>query len=230
MDGITKNESRTLYYILSPLIKFVASLLFGVSVFFIFPLKEAGHLTRIMLAWDAFCICLLTLYWLIFYTTKPEQIRKLAPKEDPSRAVIFFITLIATSASMLAVIELLTAGHQSAYSKFIHLIIPIAGCIFSWCIVHTVFAVRYAHLYYDDDNENSSRHAGGLEFPKEHRPDFIDFAYFSFVLGMTFQVSDVEISSRRIRRLALWHGMISFAYNSVIIALTINIIASLGKN
>lgn len=224
-----KPEDFSLYYALTPIGKLLICLLAGAAVFFIFPLKKADSLSRIMLAWDAFCLCLLILYWIIFYTTKPAQIRVLASKEDPSRAVIFFITLISTTASMLAVILLLTAEKQSADLKIIHLVVSITGSIFSWSLVHTAFAVRYAHLFYDDDDDNTSKHAGGLNFPKEDKPDFIDFAYFSFVIGMTFQVSDVEISSRRIRRLALWHGLISFAYNVVIIALTINIVAGLGE-
>lgn len=228
MTQSKKTEPFSLYQALTPIGKLLICLLIGAAVFSIFPLKKADNLSRIMLAWDAFCLCLLILYWLIFYTTKPSQIRELAPKEDPSRAVIFFITLIATSASMLAVILLLTAEKQSADLKIIHLIVSIAGSIFSWSLVHTAFAVRYAHLYYDDDEQNKNTHAGGLDFPKESKPDFIDFAYFSFVLGMTFQVSDVSISSRRIRRLVLWHSLISFAYNVVIIALTINIVAGLG--
>ncbi|MBL7764072.1 MAG: DUF1345 domain-containing protein [Chitinophagaceae bacterium] len=228
MAKIKREENFSLYYALSPYTKMAICLVVGIAAYFIFPLKNADNLSRIMLAWDVFCICLLSLYWFIFYTTKPSQIRELAPKEDPSRVIIFFITLIATTASMLAVILLLTANKQSADLELTRLIVSIAGSIFSWSLVHTAFAVRYAHLYYDDDRENKSTHAGGLDFPKENKPDFIDFAYFSFVLGMTFQVSDVEITSRRIRRLALWHGLISFAYNVVIIALTINIIASLG--
>jgi len=227
MTNAKKAKPFSLYYALSPAIKLLTCFIIGTAVFFIFPLEKADSLSRIMLAWDSFCLCLLTLYWIIFFTTRPAQIRVLAPKEDPSRIVIFFITLIATSASMLAVVLLLTAEKQSDYLKLIHLLVAVPGSVFSWGLVHSAFAARYAHLYYDDDESNTGKHAGGLDFPNEERPDFIDFAYFSFVLGMTFQVSDVAISSRRLRRLALWHGLISFAYNVVIIALTINIVAGL---
>jgi len=94
----------------------------------------------------------------------------------------------------------------------------------SWFLVHTTFSMRYAHLFYGD-NENGK--GSGLGFPGNGSPDFVDFAYFSFVLGMTFQVSDVEISSRQIRRLSLLHSLIAFIFNTVIVALTINALAGL---
>ncbi len=93
-------------------------------------------------------------------------------------------------------------------------------------MVHTMFTFHYAHIYYDDDENNAAHHAGGLEFPKE-KPDYLDFAYFSFVIGMTFQVSDVEISARLIRRVALLHGLLAFLLNTFVVALTINLIAGL---
>jgi uncharacterized membrane protein len=83
-------------------------------------------------------------------------------------------------------------------------------------------------MYYAEHRLMPGTNAGGLDFPGEAKPDFVDFAYFSFVLGMTFQVSDVSISSKKIRRMVLWHSLISFGYNAVIIALTINVIAGLG--
>jgi len=152
----------------------------------------------------------------------------MAAVEDTSRVVIFFVTLICATASMLAVILLLTTKHETSSIKLLHLVIAITGMTLSWSLVHTVFAVRYAHMFYADHKTKPNTHAGGLDFPGEDKPDFVDFAYFSFVLGMTFQVSDVSISSRKIRRMVLWHGLISFGYNVVIIALTINVVAGLG--
>jgi uncharacterized membrane protein len=91
--------------------------------------------------------------------------------------------------------------------------------------VHTVFALRYAHIYYDCDEHGKA--AGGLNFPDEDSPDYLDFAYFSFVIGMTSQVSDVNISGRSMRRLALLHGLISFGFNLSILGLCINMISGL---
>jgi len=92
-------------------------------------------------------------------------------------------------------------------------------------LIHTSFTLRYAHIFYGDHETKPNMHAGGLDFPGDALPDYLDFAYFSFVLGMTFQVSDVQITSRRFRRLALLHGMISFVFDTTMIALTINILA-----
>ena len=103
------------------------------------------------------------------------------------------------------------------------------GAVFiSWWLVHTIFTMRYAHMYYDTDTDDGKpKEVGGLQFPDETEPDYLDFVYFSFVIGMTFQVSDVEISSREIRRLAWLHGLLSFGFNTAIVALSINVISGL---
>ena len=103
--------------------------------------------------------------------------------------------------------------------------IAIAGMLFSWFLIHTTFALRYAHIYYGHHETKPNTHAGGLEFPEDEQPDYLDFAYFSFVLGMTFQVSDVQITSKRFRKMAMFHGLISFGFNTIMIALTINLMA-----
>lgn len=89
-------------------------------------------------------------------------------------------------------------------------------------MVHLAFAVRYAHLYYGDNNKQFSQHAKGLIFPEDELPDYFDFAYFSIVIGMTFQVSDVVVTSKGVRRLVLIHSIIAFIFNTVIIAMTVS--------
>jgi len=96
----------------------------------------------------------------------------------------------------------------------------------SWVLVHTLFTFHYANMYYFKLNDHKSDEAS-LIFPGKAKPDYLDFAYFSFVIGMTFQVSDVEIASQRIRRIALIHGLLSFTLNTFVVALTINLIAAL---
>jgi uncharacterized membrane protein len=196
---------------------------------FPFPNSASVTLSHVILGWDCFCFCLLAFYWHSIFTTPQFHIRQQAAEEDPSRIIIFVVILISTFAGMLAVILLVTAKKQGPLIKELHLPIAITGMILSWALVHTVFTVRYAHLYYSDHKTNPGTHTGGLDFPGENRPDFLDFAYFSFVLGMTFQVSDVSISSKKLRRWALLHGLISFTYNTIIVALTINILAGLGE-
>ena len=96
-------------------------------------------------------------------------------------------------------------------------------------LLHTTFAIRYAHFYHDHNHLNTGSNVGGIDFPIKEPPDYIDFAHFYFVIGITFQVSDVEISSRLIRRFVLRHSLISFAYNTFIVALTINFIVGLKQ-
>jgi uncharacterized membrane protein len=90
-----------------------------------------------------------------------------------------------------------------------------------------LFASKYAHLYYGDHPTRKNEIAKGLDIPGDESPDYMDFAYFAFVIGMTFQVSDIEINSKRMRRLVLMHGLISFIFNTVIVALSINVIVNL---
>jgi uncharacterized membrane protein len=144
---------------------------------------------------------------------------------------IFVFVLLAAVASLFAVAILI--GEAKGLSKAIligHLLLAGGTVVSSWVLVHTVFTMHYAHAYYSksDDDEESSE-GEGVEFPNEKEPDFLDFAYFSFVIGMTCQVSDVQISGRGIRRLALVHGLLSFVFNTVILALTINLSSGLAS-
>jgi uncharacterized membrane protein len=218
---------RYIFNQLNALHKLLISILLAVIVYFVIPFNTTKILPHIIFAWDVFCFCLLLLSWITFYTTPVSQIREQAQRQDDSRIIIFFLVLIAACISMLAVILILTSKDKSAQDKALELPAAIACMALSWLMMHTIFTSRYAHLYYADHSMKKDSHAGGLDFPQEFHPDFVDFAYFSFTLGMTFQVSDVEISSRKIRRFALWHGILSFGYNATIIALSVNIIAGL---
>lgn len=182
---------------------------------------------HIVAGWDAFCLVQLLLWWVTFYNTPPKDIRTEAGKQDESRYVVFALVLAATCISMLAVVTLLTDKSTVNTSDYLPLALALGCMVLSWILLHTIYTLRYAHMYYADDKDDTGTHAGGLLFPEEPHPDFIDFAYFSFILGMTFQVSDVSICSRKLRRLALWHSLLSFAYNATIIALTVNVIAGL---
>lgn len=200
----------------------------GVIVFVCTYPIDKDIIVPMLISWDVFCLIILVLDWIIFWNTPSKQIRKQAQVEDGSRFAIFIIVLVATLASLLAVTILLI--HSKGEHKALHITVAVIGMTFSWLLVHTLFTVRYAHIYYGDHKEKEDSYAGGLDFPgedeKDH-PDFIDFAYFSFVLGMTFQVSDVQITSKRLRRLVLIHSLVSFIYNTGIVALTINTLAGL---
>jgi uncharacterized membrane protein len=201
----------------------------GVVVYLIIQIKHLDVLTHAMIGWDTFSLCMITINWITFSITTPQQIREQSKVQDSSRTLIFFIILISTLASFLAVLLLLVTKERFKSTESFHLIIAIAGMVLSWFLIHTIFTLRYAHIFYGDDDEKPGTHAGGLEFPDDKKPNYLDFAYFAFVLGMTFHVSDVQITSKRLRRIAMFHGLLSFGYNTIMIALTINLIAGFGN-
>ena len=180
--------------------------------------------TRLMVAWDAFSLCMIGISLGIMFTICPKQIRVLASHEDSSRAVSFVILMVAIMGSLLGVLLLLGNRHGWLLSKWMETLIYITGVSASWILLHIMFTFRYAHLFYGKHEFHHQDVSGGLEVPGEKCPDYLDFAYFSFVIGMTFQVSDIQITSRMIRRMVLLHGLLSFLFNTVIVALTINVV------
>ncbi|WBO83716.1 DUF1345 domain-containing protein [Hymenobacter yonginensis] len=175
---------------------------------------------RLFLAWDGFALCTVLLTWGIMVSADVAHIRRVATREDPGRVASFGIVLVACSASLLAVVGLLAPVRQGPGPlQLAQAAVGTVGVLTAWLLVHTLFTLRYAHLFYDNDG----RPEGGLAFPGNGPdPDYLDFAYFSFVVGMTAQTADVSITDRSIRRLALLHGVLSFGLNTAVVALTIN--------
>jgi uncharacterized membrane protein len=187
-----------------------------------------------MFVWIAFSASFLIFSWIIILASHPKGLRNIASEQDTSRTLIFFFVVTAAFISLFAVIILLQQAPHASKKELIYYLALAAAAVFcSWTLIHTLFTLHYAHLYYtypDQDAHVRGKNDGGLEFPRTSVPDYLDFAYFSFVLGMTFQVSDVQITSPVMRRLALLHGFLSFVYNTIIIALSINIISGvIGK-
>jgi uncharacterized membrane protein len=200
----------------------------GVLVFFV----TRGHLrlwSAAIAGWNAVAVVILALDWVTILMTPQREIRQLAQQQDLSRLLAFLFVVVTSSAALLAVGFLVSVKRSQSGDYFIvHLVLTLLTVIFSWTLVHTVYGLRYAHAFYGDGDEPSvNRHAGGLVFPGERAPDYFDFAYFSFVIGMTCQVSDVQITSRRIRRITLFHSVLSFGFNTMILALLINIVSGL---
>lgn len=214
-----------------PMERVLVSLGLTVVVFVaLFFTRASLHpLIMYVVLWDVFAISYITTGWIVFYNRSIDELRKWARVDDGSRIFVSFSVVIAAIASLVIVLLLMLSKEISSGSKLIYLPVAITGMLASWTMVHTTLTFHYANLYYDDDEKDVTKHAGGLEFPKEKCPDYLDFAYFSFVIGMTFQVSDVEISARVIRRTALAHGLLSFALNTFVVALTINLIAGLKQ-
>jgi uncharacterized membrane protein len=179
------------------------------------------------LLWDTFAISFLVTSWTVLFTRPVPDIIRQANKEDGSKVFVMASLLLTSGVSMLTVLSLVISGDEN-HNKTFFILLSVTGMLVSWAIVHTIFTFHYAHLYYLKENGEAATKEG-LSFPHEKRPDYLDFAYFSFVVGMTFQVSDVEITSRKLRRTVLAHGLLSFALNTFVVALTINLIAGLKK-
>jgi len=180
--------------------------------------------------WIGCALTIIILNWIIILSSHPREVKKVAKLQDSSRTFLFGFIIVASLVSLVAIVFLLksTTKGISEVSKNEHILLAISAVAISWWLVHTVFSLRYAHLFYDTTTDDGgTKKGGGLDFPDTKDPDFLDFIYFGFVVGMTFQVSDVQITDRNIRRLCLLHGLISFAFNTAIVALSINVISGL---
>jgi uncharacterized membrane protein len=192
-----------------------------------------GHLlwrTQLIATWDAYAVCLLALAWTRIITAQPRLVVRLATLQPTSRKLIFLFVIVAACASLASVGFLLGAArHMTGGPLAAHVVLALVTVVLSWLVLHTIYTLHYAYLFYRELHRANTTHlARGLIFPDgEIEPDYFDFAYFSFVIGMTCQVSDVQINSREIRRWALLHGMVSFAFNTAVLALSINIISGL---
>jgi uncharacterized membrane protein len=197
---------------------------------FLLSLSVKGLPLRLILAWNAYAITAIVLAWLRIIFADAKTAVLTAKLQDTGRTILFSLVLIGACASLFAVAFLLGTAKGAGGARIgEHVALAALTVVGSWALIHTVFTMHYAHAYYSNLDECEGEHGAGLAFPggEEEEPDFLDFAYFSFVIGMTFQVSDIEITSKRIRRLSLVHALLSFLFNTIILALTINLASSL---
>jgi uncharacterized membrane protein len=174
----------------------------------------------VLVWWDVAALVTLGSVWGSVARFTPEETAEFAMQEDDSRAGTQLTLLGAAVVSLVGVVAAFLKANQSDRSQELLLEgTGVATIACSWALVHTVFALRYAHLYYTPPK-------GGIDFKMEPEPDYRDFAYTAFTVGMTFQVSDTDIQSRTIRRTVLRHALLSYVFGAVIVALTINILAT----
>jgi uncharacterized membrane protein len=183
--------------------------------------------TRALCAWDFAVGLYLLLTATLFCGQHLDRMPADAQRQQEGEWTIFAVTVAVVMASYIAIFgEFSHAKDMHGLAKDAHIGLIALTLFASWMMLHATFCFRYAHEFYTrtDPHGDFDR---GLDFPGEKLPDYLDFTYFAIVLGMTFQVSDVQITSRKFRRLAALHGLLSFLFNTVIIALTVNIGASL---
>lgn len=205
---------------------FAASLV-GLASFLVLP-DTLGLAARSILAWDIGAATLLGLAAAMFWAEGDDAtMARNAAAQEEGEWTVFAITLTGVAISFAALSTVLGgAKDMPGMQRKLFVAVVAATLLLSWLVTHVVFALRYAHEYYERVR-GAGRVEGGLLFPGDLPPDYWDFVYFALVLGMTFQVSDVQITSRKMRRLASVHGLIGFLFNTVIVALTVNIAASL---
>lgn len=184
--------------------------------------------TRSILAWDTGVLVYLVLCGFLFFTERLDRMAADAAAQEEGEWTIFVLTVCAATFSFVAIIDEFAniSKDMPPVQRNLHVVLVALTLFMSWLMTHTTFALRYAHEFYEA-NPHSDDISGGLDFPGEKRPDYLDFLYFSLVLGMTFQVSDVQVTSRKFRRVAAAHGLLSFLFNTIILALTVNIAAGL---
>jgi uncharacterized membrane protein len=188
-----------------------------------------GHVPgriRFVLAWDIGVLLAIVLLTGL-RNTSPETMKRIADRQDAGKWAVLLLTLLAATASLIAIAGEVSFVRNAADVEKPWRIVLIAGTIIlSWTFIHTIFALHYAHDYYSTSATASGKGRNGLAFPGDAMPTYMDFAYFSFTIGMTFQTSDVEITDRQVRRTTTAHAIVSFIFNTALVALMVNIAAS----
>jgi uncharacterized membrane protein len=182
-----------------------------------------GGISGPLVGWDVAALVYVAWSWAIMLGVDARQTATLAVREDPSRAWSDVLLLSASVASLIAVGAVIgTAGSAAGAAKELHIGLGVVSVVVSWFLVHTIFTSRYARLYYTGPD-------GGIDFNQDDPPRYVDFAYVAFTVGMTFQVSDTDITTGSTRSAVLRHSLLSYLLGAVIIAATINLIAGLAK-
>lgn len=186
-----------------------------------------GWQFRGLLGWCVGIVVYLLLAWWLCVGFDAKRTRSRAQAQDEPGVVLLLVLLLATAACVAAITVLMQQSRDlSGSSRALHLGLAVFALAVSWLFIQTIFTFHYAHLYYHEEKLNEPD-GPGLQFPGGQDPDYFDFLYYSFVVGITSQVSDVQVTSREMRRLTMVHGVLSFGFNMLILALSINVVAGL---
>ena len=222
-------ESNSIFIKMHPLTRLFISFGLAMVPFAFLYNQKINILLLCMTSWIVFTLTFLICSWIVIVQRSVQQIRKKAKEDDGSVAFVFFMVLISSFAGILTVMLIIISKESAIRQSLLFLPSCILGLILSWVMVHTLYVFHYAHKYYDTKSKSTTEIIGGLNFPGDEEPDYFDFAYYSFGLGCTFQVSDISVTSKKIRRITFFHGLLSFVLNTFVVALTINLIAGLSQ-
>jgi uncharacterized membrane protein len=178
---------------------------------------------RAVVGWDAGALIWIALAWVMIARATPAKTRVRAGLDDPGRRFVFFLALTSSFFSLFAAVVVLKQIKSLSPEQVpVWTTLALVAVALSWVVTHTAFTLRYAHLYYRSHSVSKC-----FTFPGTDAPSDLDFAYFSFTVGMTFQVSDVVVTSSRARRAVLLHAVMAFVYNTTILALSLNLVTTL---
>jgi uncharacterized membrane protein len=195
----------------------------GIAVWLAAKYLGAPHAAHLLLGWDAAAAVYLLTTWTLFLKADEAKVRSRAAQEDEGVPVLLLIVLAAIAASLWAVVEaMIAAKHASADTKAFVTACAGVTLVLSWLVLQSVFVLHYAHRNFGDGSGKP-----GIAFPGEQPTGYMDFAYLAFSVGATFQVSDNSILTSKLRKLVTAHAAAAYFYNTAILALGINIIASL---
>ena len=195
------------------------SVALGLITAAVLPASFSG-ITRILLSWDIGVLFYLAAAAVMMSRSGVAAIRKRAAEEDEGAFALLVLTVAAAMASLGAIFAELATLDRADPHYGLYVALAIVTVVLSWTFIHTIFALHYAHDFYGGAREE------GLKFPGDEKPDYWDFVYFAFVIGMTFQVSDIGVTRKWIRRVVVIHGALSFFFTTAIVALTVNIAAN----
>jgi uncharacterized membrane protein len=194
----------------------VGGTIVGIALSFVTPWEVST-----LAGWDTAAVIFLGWVWTSIVRLPDSQVEAAATREDQNRAASDLAIVVAAVTCLVGVaFTLVKASNSDSGPKAAFVALAVGSVIVSWAVVHTVFMLRYARIFYEGDD-------GGVEFHDDVSPNFTDFAYLAFTVGMTYQVSDTDISSRAMRGAVLRHALLSFVFGTFIVAMTINVIAGL---
>jgi uncharacterized membrane protein len=207
-------------------IRFLIALAVGVAVALLAPFDDL--VPRVLAGWNAGGWLYLVLVGIKMWQAEVEGIKREAGIERESRLVVLVIVILGSIFTLLALVaQLIAIRSEHGMERNLSVALSVSTILLSWLLIHTVFALYYAHEFHSEGRGGAGGAGGGLKFPDDRTPDYLDFLYFSFVVGTTAQTSDVAVTSRAMRSVVMLHGILSFFFNTAVIALTVNLAAQL---